>query len=106
MDRRLALNAGLWKWLDRNGSRAGEQSLEHKELEDGVTYVWWVDLHVPSEIVYSAAKLLSPEERSRAHRMADIKAHQEFVLTRSAVRLLLASHVGCTPEELSLVAGL
>jgi 4'-phosphopantetheinyl transferase len=85
--------------------RAGAQGAENQELKTGVTYVWWIDLHVASEIVFSVVRLLSPEERNRAHRIADSTAYREFVLTRSAVRFLLASHVGCAPEELSLVTG-
>lgn len=93
-------------WKDRrNGHRPGAQGLENQELNDSVTHVWWIDLHVASEIVYRVARLLSPDERNRAHRIADGTAYREFVLTRSAVRLLLASHVDCPPEELSLVTG-
>jgi 4'-phosphopantetheinyl transferase len=89
---------------------SGRQRVDNRhtrlgELKDGAIHVWWVDLRVASEIVDSAARLLCPEEQSRAHRIADNQTYREFVLTRSAVRLLLASHVGCAPEELSFVTG-
>jgi 4'-phosphopantetheinyl transferase len=81
------------------------QGLENQDLEDGPTYVWWIDLQVVAEIVDSVVRLLSPEERRRADRIANVEVYREFVLTRSAVRLLLARYSGCVPEELSLLTG-
>jgi 4'-phosphopantetheinyl transferase len=79
--------------------------LEKQVLEDGLTCVWWIDLQVAPEIVDSGTRLLSSEERSRAHRIARNDLYREFVVTRSAVRLLLASYIGCAPDKLRLVTG-
>jgi 4'-phosphopantetheinyl transferase len=87
------------------GSRCLERSVGAQVLEDGVTYAWWIDLHGASEMVDRVMQLLSPEERSRAGRIVDREVHREFVMTRSAVRLLLARYIGCTPKELPLVTG-
>jgi 4'-phosphopantetheinyl transferase len=82
-----------------------ERSAGTQVLEDGVTYVWWIDLQVIPEILRSALRLLSPDERGRADRIANDQTYREFVITRSVVRLLLGSCVGRTPEGLQLVTG-
>lgn len=84
--------------------RFGRSCSEHI-LKDGVTYVWWVNLQVAPEMVDSITRLLSAEERNRADRIADNAVYREFVVARSAARLLLASCTGCAPEELPLVTG-
>jgi 4'-phosphopantetheinyl transferase len=88
-----------------SGSRCLERSVGAQVLEDGVTYAWWIDLHGAAEMVDRVMQLLSPEERSRAGRIANREVHREFVMTRSAVRLLLARYIGCPPNELRLVTG-
>jgi 4'-phosphopantetheinyl transferase len=87
------------------GNRYFERTASAQILEDGLTYVWWIDLQVVTEMVDSVTRLLSSEERSRADRIANKELYREFVMTRSTVRLLLASYIGCVPEELPLVTG-
>ena len=85
--------------------RLFERSAATRVLENGVTYVWWIDLQVIPEMLDRGMRLLSPDERSRADRFANYEVYREFVITRSVVRLLLASCIGCAPQELPLVTG-
>jgi 4'-phosphopantetheinyl transferase len=95
------LHSAKSEWENRRFERSGGEHI----LKDGVTYVWWINLQVVSEIVDSVTRLLSAEERNRADRIADNEVYREFVVTRSAARLLLASCTGRAPEELPLVTG-
>jgi 4'-phosphopantetheinyl transferase len=98
------LHSGKSRWGNRYLERsAGAQVLQKQVLDEGVTCVWWIDLQVAPEIVDSGMRLLNSEERSRADRIARNDLYREFVVTRSAVRLLLASYIGCAPDELPLV---
>jgi 4'-phosphopantetheinyl transferase len=85
-------------------NRRLEYSTETQVLQNGATYAWWIDLHVPAT-VEDLMRLLSPEERSRATRVANNEVYREFVITRSTVRLLLARYIGCAPEQVPLVPG-
>jgi 4'-phosphopantetheinyl transferase len=82
-----------------------ERSAATQVLEHGTTYVWWIDLQVIPETLDRITRLLSPEERSRADRIANNAVYREFVITRSVLRLLVAGCIGCPPERLPLVAG-
>ena len=85
--------------------RLFERSAATRVLENGVTYVWWIDLQALPEMLDPGMRLLSQDERNRANRIAKSEVYREFVITRSVVRLLLASCIGCAPEGLRLVTG-
>jgi 4'-phosphopantetheinyl transferase len=64
-----------------------------------------VDLRPNDAVEAACLALLDPEERARAARFKVAAPRRQFVVTRGALRLLLASHVGYEPEALTLAAG-
>jgi len=70
------------------------------ELPPGVVHVWQRSLSsLPSE-VHACHELLSPDERERASRYRVERARSEFILTRAALRSLLAAYLKRTPQDL------
>jgi len=49
--------------------------------------------------------LLDPEERRRAERFAVDRPRRQFVITRAALRLLLAARLDCPPHVLGFATG-
>lgn len=64
-----------------------------------------VDLRPNDAVEAACLALLDPEERARAARFKAAAPRRQFVVTRGALRRLLASRVGCEPEALTLASG-
>ena len=69
------------------------------ELGPGVVHLWQRRLQAPAEDISTCYELLSQEERERAGRFRVEKAHNNFVLTRGTLRLLLGRYLGIAPRE-------
>jgi 4'-phosphopantetheinyl transferase len=72
------------------------------ELPRDVVQVWRRSLDPQATTVNAAYELLSPEERERASRFRVERPRNDFILTRSALRFLLAGYLKKTPQELAL----
>jgi 4'-phosphopantetheinyl transferase len=71
---------------------------------DGVS-VHGVDLRPDAAVEAQCRALLDPEERQRAERFTVARPRRQFVITRGALRLLLAERLGCRAEALAFAAG-
>jgi 4'-phosphopantetheinyl transferase len=71
---------------------------------DGVS-VHGVDLRPDAAVEAGCLALLDPEERRRAERFTVARPRRQFVITRGALRLLLAERMGCRAEALAFAAG-
>jgi 4'-phosphopantetheinyl transferase len=71
---------------------------------DGVS-VHGVDLRPDAAVEEQCLALLDPEERQRAERFTVARPRRQFVITRGALRLLLAERLGCRAEALAFAAG-
>jgi 4'-phosphopantetheinyl transferase len=69
------------------------------ELPLDVVHVWRRSLDPQATTVNAAYELLSPEERERAARFRVERPRNDFILTRSALRFLLAGYLKKTPQE-------
>jgi 4'-phosphopantetheinyl transferase len=69
------------------------------ELHPGVVHLWQRRLDASAEEVSAYYRLLSSEERERAHRFRVERPRTEFVVTRGTLRTLLAQYLGSTPQE-------
>jgi 4'-phosphopantetheinyl transferase len=68
----------------------------------GVVHLWRRSLHASAAEVGSCYGLLSNEEKERALRFRIERPRQDFVLTRGALRCLLARYLGSTPQQVRL----
>ena len=67
-------------------------------LHDDEVQVWHWPLQAAPEELARLRELLSADELERALRYRFDKHRNEFILTRSNLRILLASHAGSSPE--------
>lgn len=59
-----------------------------------------IDLDLPPDRVATLAKLLDPEERTRAAAFRSSPARRRFTVRRARVRELLGGYAGCAPDAL------
>jgi 4'-phosphopantetheinyl transferase len=78
-----------------NAERSGEFGLRQR-----VIHVWTRSLDAEDAAIRQGYDLLSSEERGRAERFRVDRPRNDFILTRSALRLLLAQYATTTPERL------
>jgi 4'-phosphopantetheinyl transferase len=71
------------------------------ELPLDVAHVWKRSLAVPATIVAAQHQLLSREERERASRYRVEPARNDYILTRGALRRLLADYLHKAPQDLT-----
>jgi 4'-phosphopantetheinyl transferase len=71
------------------------------ELSFDDVHVWRRSLAAQTAMIDAAYQLLSPEERERASRFRVERPRNDFILTRSALRFLLAGYLKRTPQELA-----
>lgn len=71
----------------------------------GEVSVHGVDLRPDDAVEAACQALLDPEERSRADRFKVAAPRRRFVVTRGALRLLLAARIGRPAEALAFGAG-
>lgn len=76
--------------------RAGLPHLNKNEVQ-----IWFLGLNGHDASLPDLQNLLSSEERERAARFRFEKHRDQFVLTRGALRLLLASHLAASPRQIS-----
>jgi 4'-phosphopantetheinyl transferase len=69
-------------------------------LHEGEVQIWHWPLHASPQEVKDLRELLSEDERERVEGYRFDKHRNEFILTRSTLRILLSSHVGTRPEKL------
>ncbi len=84
-----------FRFFDFSGDQAFRA--EH-EIPDDAVHVWRRSLAAEPSTVELAMSVLSQEERERALRYRVDHARHAFVLTRSALRLLLGAYLGKAPE--------
>jgi 4'-phosphopantetheinyl transferase len=68
-------------------------------------HVWTVALHGQDEGLAAAAATLSPDELDRARQYRFERDRRRFVVSRAALRYLLASYLGTDPRSVRLVPG-
>ncbi len=69
------------------------------ELVPDVVHVWRRSLTARTATVDAAYEVLSPEERERASRFRVERPRNDFILTRGALRSLLAGYLQKSPQE-------
>jgi 4'-phosphopantetheinyl transferase len=76
-------------------------------LVHGAAGVWvhGVDLRCDRALETTCLALLDEEERARAARFAVAERRRQFVITRGALRLLLARHLACPANALRFAKG-
>jgi 4'-phosphopantetheinyl transferase len=75
-------------------------------LGDGELHVWQVRLAVSEDELAELARLLAPDERTRAARFHFERDRHCFVAGRGILRSILGRYLACPPEEISFVYGL
>jgi 4'-phosphopantetheinyl transferase len=70
-----------------------------RELQSDVVEVWRRSATADPTTLEHAGHVLSDEERKRAARYRVVHARNAFVLTRSALRLLLGGYLGQSPQS-------
>jgi phosphopantetheinyl transferase len=105
LNRAAAVTAGITRAV-RASARGG---LQIGSLSEGAVSaaardvsIWRIDLREPAAVVECAADLLSPDERERADR-GTATVRRRRVLSRAALRLVLARCMGTTPAVLRFV---
>ncbi len=74
-------------------------------LVDDEFHLWRVDLaRTPDELAHFV-DFLSADERARAARFLHIPSRNQFVTTRTALRLILADYLTCDPTDLNFTFG-
>jgi len=68
-------------------------------------HIWRIDLPGPPGLLDRCLSCLTPEELSRANRRKLPRSHQEFILGRGTLRILLAAATGLQPQALPIIAG-
>jgi len=68
------------------------------DLPPNVVHLWRLSLQTVAENQESCYELLSAEEREKALRYRVERPRTEFVMTRSALRSLLARYLGSSPQ--------
>jgi 4'-phosphopantetheinyl transferase len=63
-------------------------------------HVWWIRLHVETSALCACWDLLSPEEAVRASTYRSASDRREFLVTRAALRHVLAQYTGYEPAGL------
>lgn len=71
----------------------------------GDVSVHGVDLRPDDEVEAACLAVLDDEERRRAERFKVARPRRQFVITRAALRLLLAARLGRPPHALTFAAG-
>jgi 4'-phosphopantetheinyl transferase len=89
------LHIEIQKWDGFAGDRAVSN------IPADVARVWHWPLDVSALEVRELRRLLSPDEQQRAERYRFDQHRNEFILTRSVLRMLLASYTAQPPESLS-----
>lgn len=82
----------MWEW---------ERSDRVVPLARGEVDVWLVELRSESLDREACRLCLSQRERVRAERFTHEGAHDEYVVSRAILRVLLAGYVGVDPVDLS-----
>jgi 4'-phosphopantetheinyl transferase len=72
---------------------------------DGSIACWRLRLDPPDEVVTALLAPLAPDERERAGRFAFARDRRRFVVTRAALRVLLAESCHLGPADVRLVYG-
>jgi len=75
---------------------------EHPLLGPEEAHIWAVPLDATISQLNSHTAVLSPEERQRADQFRLDAPRQRFVLTRSALRILLGRYLCVTPNEVMI----
>jgi 4'-phosphopantetheinyl transferase len=81
-----------------------ESFIRALHVADGVS-VHRVDLRPDAQVEVECLALLDSQERERAERFTVARPRRQFVVTRGALRLLLAERLGCRAEALAFAAG-
>jgi 4'-phosphopantetheinyl transferase len=76
------------------------ESLGVPQLPSDTIHIWRRSLEVAPTTLESATSQLSGEERERASRFRAEMARGAFILTRSALRVLLAGYLGESPQSI------
>ena len=74
-------------------------------MNAGELRVFVVNLDAPDAELAASAALLSAEERARAERFRPAASRSEFVLTRAALRRVLAAALKSSPEAIAFARG-
>ena len=87
--------------MDKFGTREGGPS------PVGVrgVQIWRIWLTAPDAALTSYGATLSTDERDRAERYRFEKLRRSYILSRGALRILLAHYLGCPPNEIELICG-
>lgn len=67
--------------------------------------LWRISLREPDGVVSASAAILSGDERERAARFKFEAHRRRFTLRRAAYRRILASVIGCSPQQIHWRAG-
>lgn len=70
------------------------------ELSNDQIHIWRMHLKQNSHQIFELAKLLNSKEQDRAERFKVEKARNNFIVARSALRLLLAKYLHTEPKEI------
>ncbi|NLE46187.1 MAG: 4'-phosphopantetheinyl transferase superfamily protein [Chloroflexi bacterium] len=72
-------------------------------LKDDV-HVWWARLDLTTDQVVALGKLLSEDERTRAHRFVRDRDRVRFTVSHGLLRCILSGYSGTPPAALNLAA--
>lgn len=75
------------------------------DLKDGEVQLWWASLDVSDSDVGRLRRFLAPLELQRADRFRIASAARRFTAARAALRTVLASTTGTTPEGIDFAFG-
>ena len=78
-----------------------DAALPATNLPPNVVHLWWRSLKASEEAVQACFEILSHDEQDRTSRFLVDHARNNFILTRSALRSLLAVYLQKKPQELS-----
>ena len=74
--------------------------LKHPDLKVGEIHVWRAHLNCDEPIVHRLSATLASDEVTRASRFVFQPDRNDFVVTRGALRVLLAKYLKCSPKEI------
>jgi 4'-phosphopantetheinyl transferase len=74
-------------------------------LRRDALHIWRVSLRLPDALIGRCEEMLSPEERERARRFVDRHNRHRYIVSRAALRLLLARYCGGAPEGVRFALG-
>ena len=71
------------------------------ELAEGTVDVWEVSLDIDDAATAELATVLSNDESERANRFVEERARRQYVISRAAIRRILATYLAAAPRDIA-----